>query len=263
MINKIFIIIMLPISLFCDIHYAKMEPIETVTLKAEASGKAVKVMSELEGKVVNGVIVQIDDKINKLDLKHSKESLNLINKMIKLNEDMLPILKKNLDEKKRLYLKIAPLYSSSENQKNNLYSAYISAKTQYSSTQEKILNLKSQKVTLEQKIAQLEDLISKKEILVKDKYLYSLNIKKGEFITIGMPIAIIQDISKAKLTIYLSDDEIKNLSKKRIYINGKKSNLKFNKIWKVADKEYISSYKAEIVLNPIGRFSKLLKVELK
>jgi hypothetical protein len=78
-----------------------------------------------------------------------------------------------------------------------------------------------------------------------------------------MPIAILKDLSRAKLTIYLSSDELKNLKSKKIYLDGKVTNLKFNKIWRVADSKNISSYKAEIVLKPIANFSKLIKVEVK
>jgi len=78
-----------------------------------------------------------------------------------------------------------------------------------------------------------------------------------------MPIADVSDISRAKLIIYLSEDELKNIDTKKIYLNGKETNLKFSKIWKIADKIYISSYRAEIELEPKERFSKLVKVEVK
>ena len=263
MIKAVAILACFATAILADVHFAKLEPLDTVTIKAEASGKAIDVKSNLEGKKANGLIVHIDDSVNREDLKHSKESLLLIDKMIKINQQIAPMLKKSFEKKLNLYQKVAPLSSSSVSTKDNLYSAYISAKAQYSATLEKILNLKNQKVSLEQKIVQLKDIIAKKSIYVKDKYLYSLNVKRGEFITVGMPLAVVQDISKAKLTIYLNEDELSNLDTKTIYINGKKSNLKFSKVWKVADKKYISSYRAEIILDAKDRFSKLIKVEVK
>jgi len=245
------------------VYYAKLEPVETITVKAEVSGKAVVVKKEQEGKIANGLIIKIDDKLDRIDLNNTKESLKLTKQMIKLNQEILPSLKQNMQKKLSLYNKVAPLNSTSLNQKYTLFNAYVSAKSQYSSTKEKILNLKNQKVSLKQKIATLKDKINKKSIKVKNLYLYSLNIAKGEFVNIAMPIAILQDISKAKLTIFLDEDDLKDIDKKSIYLDGKKTDLKFSKIWKVADSNNISSYKAEIILKPIDRFSKLIKVEIK
>ena len=249
--------------LWADVHFAKLEPFETVILKAEANGRVIKAATFLEGKVVNGIIVKIDDNIDKKDLQNSLASKEYIQEMIKLNKALLPALQKNLLNKKRLFKRVENLNSTSVSQKDNLYSAYISALTQFNGTKEKILNLKNQLASLNQKIAMLMDRIDKKSIKVKNRYLYKLNVREGEYINIGMPIATISDISKAKLTIFLSDDELKDIDKKSIYINGKKTNLKFSKIWKIADSKYISAYRAEIVLKPIDRFSKLIKVEVK
>ncbi len=261
--KKIFYIAILFNLLFADVHYAKIEPYQTVTIKSEVSGRVTMAKKELEGSVVTGQIVQIDDKLNKIDLQHSIESLKLIKKMIKLNQEMLPWLKSNMEKKELLYKKVVNLSSTSVNQKNSIYSAFVSSKTQYNGTLEKILNLKEQKINLEQKIALLKDTISKKNIALDKKYLYNLNVQKGEFVNIGLPIATISDISRAKIVLYLNEDELKNINSKKIYINGKETDLKFSKIWKIADKKYISSYRAEIIIKPEERFSELVKVEIK
>ena len=259
----VFIALITTLCIFADVHFAKLEPIDTVTIKSEVNGRVVLAKEALEGKVASGVIVQIDDKLDKVDLKSAKESLAVTLDMIKLNKNLLPILKRDMIKKRELFNKVSPLASSSKNQKNLLYASYVGAKRAYSSVLEKILTLRNQKVTLNQKIAKLNDIISKKSISVKNRYIYSLNVKRGEYVTIAMPIAIISNINRAKLIIYLSKDELKDISKKSIYINDKKTNLKFSKIWKIADKKYISSYRAEIVLKPIDRFSTLVKVEVK
>jgi len=261
--KKILFLIFFIYSLYADTYYAKLEPVDMITLKSEVNGKVVLAREDLEGKIANGLIVKIYDKLNREDLKSAKESLKLTNEMIKLNQNILPDLKKSMQKKFNLYQKVTNLDSTSLNNKNALFSAYIAAKNQFFATKEKILNLKAQRVNLQQKINSLIDLINKKSIKVKNKYLYSLNVKAGEFVNIGAPIATIADISKAKLTIYLNSDDLKDIDKKSIYIDGKKTDLKFNKIWKIADKEYISSYKAEIILKPFKEFSKLVKVEIK
>jgi len=263
MIKYIVVFVLSTVIAMGDVHFAKLEPYNTINIKSEVNGRVVLAREDLEGKIANSLIVKIDDKLDKTDLKNSKLSLQLLSKMITLNKGMLDNLKKNAAKKYSLYKKLAPLSSSSVSQKDSLFSAYVSAKSQYNATQEKVLNLENQKVTLSQKIALLEDRLSKKSIYIKNKYIYALNVKKGEFVTVGMPIATISDISKAKLTLYLSKDELSNLDSKKIYINGNKTNLKFSKIWKIADKKYISSYRAEIILKPIDRFSTLIKVEVK
>jgi len=261
--KNIFLLLILSIFLFAQEHYAKLEPIESVLIKSEASGKVVLAKENLEGKVANGVIVKIDDSLNKKDLKNTKESLKLLKDMVALNKKLLPQLKLNMQKKASLYKRLLPIASSSQNQKDTLYASLVSARVQYFSTKEKIINLQNQIVSLKQKIDSLEDLIAKKSIKSDNKYLYELYVKKGEFVNIGAQIARLDNINRAKLTIYLSKDELKDIKNKKIYINGKESNLKFNKIWKVADKKYLSSYKAEIILDPIDRFSTLVKVELK
>ena len=263
MYKIIYLLIFSFIFAFADVHFAKLEPYSTVTIKAEVNGKVLLAKDNLEARLVNGTIVKIDDSLDKIDLKNSKESLKLISKMIELNRKLLPSIKRDMQKKKSIYERVLPLASSSVNQKNQLFTSYIAAKTQYSNMLEKILNLKNQKVTLNQKIATLKDRIAKKSISLKDKYLYSLNVKKGSFVNVGLPIATVNDISRAKLTVYLSQEELDNLKDKKIYIDGKETNLKFSKIWKIADKKYISSYRAEIILKPNGRFSKLTKVEIK
>ncbi len=73
-----------------------------------------------------------------------------------------------------------------------------------------------------------------------------------------------KDLTKAKLILYLEEDELKDIEKRKVFINGSETNLKISKIWKVTDKKFISSYRAEIVIRePKYRFSTLLKVELK
>jgi len=263
MFKIIYLLILSAMFVYSDVHFAKLEPYSSITIKSEVSGRVVLAKDNLEGRLVNGIIVKIDDSLDKIDLKNSKESLSIVSKMIELNRNLLPSVKRDMQKKKSIYERVLPLASSSVNQKNQLFTSYITAKTQYSNMLEKILNLKKQKITLSQKIAILKDRILKKSIFIKSKYLYSLNVKKGSFVNVGLPIAIVKDTSLAKLTIYLSQEELDNLKNKKIYIDNKETNFKFNKIWKITDKKYISLYRAEIILKPSDRFSKLIKIEIK
>ncbi len=262
--KSILILFALSALLLANEHYAKIEPLKTVTLKAEVNGKVVKSLKEKEGEVVDGVIVQIDDALNRKDLQSTFDSLKVVEKMIDINSKMVTDLKKNMQRKLALYEKVAPLSSSSVNQKDALYAGYVAAKTQYNGTLEKILNLKNQKIALEQKINLLKDTIKKKRISIDSKYLYKLNVKVGEFVTVGMPIATVMNLDRGKLILYLAADELKNINKKKVFINGKEeSSAKITKVWRVADSQYISSYRVEVELKAPKEFSNLVKVELK
>jgi hypothetical protein len=263
MMGKLFIMLLLTCFLAANEHFAKVEPFESVTIKAEASGEVVEAKKALEGTVANGVILRIDDLLNKKDLNSTLESLALVKKMIEVNSDMVEALKKNVIRKRALFEKVNPLSTASVNQKDSLYSAYVAAKSQYNGVLEKILSLKNQKVTLEQKANLLKDTIEKKTIAAKSKYLYRLMVNKGEFVTVGMPLATLQSIDRGKLTLFLSKDELDGIQNKSIYIDGKKSDLKVDKVWRVADAQYISSYRVEIVMPHPKEFSKLVKVEFK
>jgi len=58
-------------------------------------------------------------------------------------------------------------------------------------------------------------------------------------------------------------DDIEKIKSKDIYIDDKKSDIIVSKIYDVADSEHISSYKVELHLNNVKKFSRLVKVEFK
>ncbi len=260
--RKILLIIILSILLFSQEHFAKLEPIESIIVKSQINGKVITI-NNLEAKVANSLVIRIDDSLDKKDLENIKSSIKILKDIIKINQNLIPILKKNLLKKEKLYKKIVPINATSQNQKDNIFSSFVNAKVQLDSTREKIKNLQNQILSLQKNKNHLLDIISKKNIKVKNMYIYKIYPQVGEFVTVGTPLLKLDNISKAKLTIYLSEDELKSINNKKIYINGKKTDLKFNKIWKIADEEYISSYKAEIILKPFNEFSKLVKVEIK
>jgi hypothetical protein len=70
-------------------------------------------------------------------------------------------------------------------------------------------------------------------------------------------------VRKAKLTIFLSAEDMQGAKEKALYIDGKKSDYKIDRLWTIADAQHLSSYKAEIIVDAPERFSNLVKVELK
>jgi hypothetical protein len=250
--KKILIIaIITPMVLFSKIHYAKVEPYDSVVLKSSVSALVISADIQSEGQYIsNHQIIQLDDKMDKIDLNISKE-------MLKLNQIVLKNAKKTFNIKNSYFNRINALNTTSKTQKDNANSSYLLAQNQYLTTKEKVLSLKY-------KIAKLEDSISKKNIILSDKYLYKLFVKKGDFVNFGSPLASVINTSKAKLVLFLESEEIDNLGDKKIFLDEIETDYKIDRVWSVTDEKFISSYKAWIIIEkPKDRFSKLIKVELK
>ena len=65
-------------------YYAKVEAYSVYNVKSSLSGKVLSVNKNLESKISNNeIIVQIDDNLNKVELKHLLSKKNNIEKNIK------------------------------------------------------------------------------------------------------------------------------------------------------------------------------------
>jgi len=263
--KKVLLLFILPWLLLAKVHYAKVEPYESVTLKAAVSGLVLEVDLNAEGTLVDGKrVIHLDDLLDQTNLKDTTESIDLLDQMISINEEIASSLSETVKRQKSYYERISKLPTASKTQKDNAYSAYASAKTQYLGTKEKIISLKKQLLDAKYKVAMLEDTIEKKSIVLKQKYLYKLMVREGDFVSPGTPLARVDDASRAKLVLFLEPEELANVKQKKVYINDKETELKVDKVWNVADEKYISSYRAEIYMPaPKGHFSELVKVELK
>ena len=259
------LIIISPLIVFAKVHYAKVEPYESVTLKSAVSAQVIQAKVALEGTTIkNDIIIKLDDKLDKIKLKSDREALVLIKNMLKINQQNLKSISLSLQKQKDYYHRISNISTVSITQKDKAFYSYINAKTQYLSTKEKIETLKKQKLDLLYNIERLKDTIKKKTIILTNKFLYKLLVHKGDFVNMSMPLAQIKDLSRAKLILFLEYNELQEIKNKKIYINEKVTNYKINKIWSVSDNKFISSYRAEIVIpKPKYNFSKLLKVELR
>jgi hypothetical protein len=89
-------------------------------------------------------------------------------------------------------------------------------------------------------------------------------VREGDYVSPGTPLARVDDAKHAKLVLYLEPEELQNIEQKTVYLNGKKTAYRVDKVWRIADEKFISSYRAEIYIPaPKGHFSELMKVELK
>ncbi|MEA1954035.1 MAG: hypothetical protein U9O24_06550 [Campylobacterota bacterium] len=251
--------------LTAKVHYAKVEPYESVVLKSAVSALVVEVDLEAEGSMVTSKrVIHLDDTLDKSNLIDAKKSVLLLEKMLSINEEIATSLNGTVKRQEGYYKRISKLSTASKTQKDNAYSSFTSAKTQYLSTREKIVSLEKQIMDMKYKVAQLQDSIAKKSVVLQNKYLYKLMVRKGDFVNPGSALAQVEDASRAKLVLFLEAEEVQGVEEKVIYLNGKKTEYKVNKVWHIADEKFISSYRAEIYLPaPKDTFSKLIKVEIK
>ena len=262
---KLVLLLLTPIFLLSQVHFAKVEPLETTTIKSSVSGLVLEVKLDLEAKMVkNERVIYLEDKLDNVNLSTSKETLVILQEMLKLNQEVAVSLKSTLNRQENYYHRMNKLSTTSKSQKDKAFKSFASAKTQYLGTKEKILSLSKQILEIKYKISQLKDTINKKSVVLKEKYLSKIMVREGDFVNMGTALIKFFDMTKARLVLYFDKDELQDLENKIVYINDKKSEYRINKLWKITDDKYISSYRAEIYIHsPKGLFSKLVKVEIK
>ena len=223
-------------TLFASEYYAKLEPIESYKVKAAVSGKVVFSNTKIEGsKAKNSTIIELDSKVNKMDLSQSRNKLKFINEMIAIENNNYNRLNK------------------------------VSSKSAFEKDTQKLktINLKSSKADMIIKIENLKDTIKNKKLIEKSNYISMIAVKKGDYVNPGTLLYESKDLSKAKLEIFVPIMEVENLKNKTIFIDGKKSNVKINKIYTIADTQHISSYKVQLLVPNVKTFSRLVKIEFK
>jgi len=147
-------------------------------------------------------IIKVEDILEKENPKEVKNFLDITKKMLGVNQKITLNLKKLLRCKESQYNRYNQITTASKSQKDNAFDAFVRVEIQYLQNKEKILSLKKEILNYEHQIFQLKDTISKKSIVVKNKYLYKLKVKKGDLVASGTPLAIVYDIQKAKLTLF-------------------------------------------------------------
>lgn len=255
----------LAFSLNATVYYAKVEPYATHSITASVSGEVVFLAKDTDGRVSNGeVLIQIDDFLNKKELKSAKIKLKSLTRVVELTQKNIKNSKKVEQIKEENYNKIKDLKTKSRASKDAELISLINATNQLLSFENSLENLKISISDLRFRIAVLEDSISKKSISVqKGFFIYKTHVSKGDFVNIGASLADAYDISYGKLTIFLSKEDVEIAQNSKIYINDKPSDLKIDNIWKIADTQNISAFRTEIIIPAPKRFSELLRIEFK
>lgn len=234
--KSIILFCFLGLSALANEYYAKIEPVQSYVIKAAVNAEVVYTNEAIEGEFANNsLIVELDSKVDKVDLKQTKNKLKLFEKMIQIEQ--------------RNYERLNKVTTRSDFDKDSQLL--------------KAINMQSTKADLLIKIAQLEKSISNKKLVEKDRYIYFINVKKGDWVNAGTLLYEAKDLSKGKLEIFVPIADATEISKKQIYLDGEATNLKISKIYKVADVKNISSYKVEILLENPKNFSSLVKIEFK
>ncbi|WP_419769168.1 MAG: hypothetical protein ACNI3C_07340 [Candidatus Marinarcus sp.] len=233
---KTVLLVFLSLSLYANEFYAKLEPIQSYVVKSTVSGEIIYTNDSIEGKYAkNSLIVEMNSKVDQIDLEQTKNKLKAYDAMIAIEQNNYQRLKK------------------------------VTTRSDFDKDAQmlKALTLQSTKADLLIKIAQLEDDIKNKKLFEKNRYIYNISVKKGDYVNPGTLLYEAKDLSKAKLEIFIPINDVESLMSKTIYLDNEATDLKIDKVYKVADATHISSYKAEIIVNNPKQFSKLVKIEFK
>lgn len=262
---KILILLSLLASLaFSKVYYSKVEPYEMRDIASNVSGMVLFADENMIGKKLSKKpFILIDDELNADELKSVNKKLQYLSDTLGANEKILVNLKEALGRKQENFKKIESLKIKSKVEKDREFYDVINSQNSYLATLKEINSLKTTVADLTLRKKQLLKSIKDKKINAAGFVLYTLKVKPGNVVNIGTPLATVADTSRAKLTLYLDEDDLVNIDKKTVYINDMKTHYSVSRISKIADAKNISKYRAEIIIKSPKIFSNLVKIELK
>ncbi len=262
---RLFWMALLPVWMWAQVHYARLDPYQSYAIKAAYAGTVVAADDGLEGKTANAqVVVQIEDVVDRAQKRAIETTIETLEKTLAITRRMVENQQTVFKKDRDYYRRILPLKTKSRTEKDRVFSTMIASQNQLLNLQEKIATLEKQLADAKAQRIALKDRIEKKRITVPGLYIYKVAVRAGDYVAPGKLLLTAMDLRKGRLVLYLDPDEMKGIEKKRIYLDGKPTDWRFEKIIRVADEKHISSYRAEIVVpKPEGLFSRLLKIEIK
>jgi len=251
-------------GLMASEYYSKAEPYRFYTLQSNVTGLVVKSNEDLEGKKLPlEAFIVIDDELDQKELALLKQKKTNLEKSLKLNVKMEKNLSVMIEKKNENYERIKDLPIKSSVEKDKEFFDLSTTQNQQLSTLEKLETISSSLSDTQLRLEQLKRSIQDKHIRAEGMVLYKLHVKKAQVVAPGMSLAEVADISRAKLTVFLGSDELRDIKEKKIYLDDSATDYKIDKIWPLSDSEHISSYRAEIVIRAPQQFSRLYKIEFK
>lgn len=245
-------------------HYAKAEPYEILNVASNVSAEVVYTDTASQGKVLGKKpYIVMDDKLDRIELESVEGKIAALQNTLKHNREMEKNYARIIEMKQANFDRIKELKIKSAVEKDREYFDLLSSRNSLLVIQKEIESLNIQLGDLKLRRSQLQKSIADKHLSAGGFVLYALMVKPSAFVNPGTPLAQIADVRKAKLTLYLSASEAKQAQGKQVYLDGKKTPYKIDRLWKIADDRKLSSYRAEIVIAPPKQFSQLVKVEFK
>jgi multidrug efflux pump subunit AcrA (membrane-fusion protein) len=246
------------------VYYAKVEPYTFYNLSSDVMGIVEKTDENLLGKVLhNEVFIQIDDTLDKEELQYTVEKIEDLQNTLELSSSMLENLHKVLIKKQRNYKKVEAMRIKSRIEKDREFYDLIATQNSYIATKKEINSLKIQIADLLLRKKTLQKTLHDKKLQASHLLLYSIDVKEGQFVNKGTPLAKLADISKALLTLYVNKNDLEKINQKSIYIDGIKTSYKVSRSSNIADTINLSKYKVQIVIHAPKIFSQLVKIEFK
>ncbi len=186
---------------------------------------------------VSGLVTKTNQKLIN-QVAEDQTIIQIDDEVSKINYELA---KSTYDIKRNFYHKIKRLTTKSKIEKDNEKITFLNAKQDY---------------------IRAKDDLQSRSIRANNLYIEDILVKKGNFVNPGTPLLKAYDISRAKITIFVSKEDILNIENKQIIVNGG-SDFKLLRYSKITDSIQISSYKVELTGKSPTYFSQIAKVEIK
>jgi len=268
MLKKIILSGLLVSALSAQTYTSKLESNKFVSMKSEVNGKIKTIANVEDTLVVNKqiTILKIDDKLelDKLDILSTNiEYLLLIdsenNKLLKLENRI----KRNtiIDNDNKLKSK-----TYSKNQKLSFDNFKIKANKASIVENNKKLQNQVTLNNLRNETKNLQDIINKKNIQINKAYIYKIHVVAGEVITKGQPLFDYYDLTKLKLTYFITESDFAKIQLNGInVISLGEVKIKDYKLFKIKDVTHLGSYKLEVIVYDkyVDKIGYLFNLEVK
>ncbi len=231
---KYILILIVPFILYGQTYMGKIEPYEEFTIYSQTSGQIIKLNKDDETKIINGVLIQLDDALEQKHLKLYSNQLALYNEKLKILENN--------------YKKFLTIRGKSQTDKDEKYYDVIDLK----------ITINNLKVTIDE----LKDTIEKKTIKVDGLYIKEFEVESQDYVSVGAKIATAYDISESKIVVYVTNEDYENIYSKKVFIDDKENIATIDKVDLTVDETFVSAHKVVLKLKN-ETFGKVVKVEFK
>lgn len=221
------------LPLVAGTYKAKIEPYDTATVSAEISGRIVRLDPRDELKQLDKVVIEIDHALDDAMLANDRRKLKLLLEQVALKQAQYDSIK-DLKSQNRF------------------------TKDQYRT---ELLTLQMQVDDLRSTIAQREDTIAKKRVAVRNRYLKTLYVREGEYVSPGVKLMQLEDQSGGRITLYVDANDRMALKHADITVSDQEG-WSVEKAADSTDETYLSYYRVDLVKKGKVPFGKLVTITI-